>query len=154
MRMWTLMGNWFFNLISMFRFLFTSRYSSHLCRFSQNQHLIVTELGSVKSLLLQQKKITQRISKNLLFFYAFKRWLFRLYFQTRKSLEFIATSCKVSIPVIEMMVANFWNNLSFLRWNKLVECVQSLKQAIPLKFPYQSPTDPDINVHSTWTPPV
>lgn len=49
MRMWTLMGNWFFNLISMFRFLFTPRYSSHLCRFSQNQHLTVTELGSVKT---------------------------------------------------------------------------------------------------------
>lgn len=49
MRMWSLMGNWFFNLFSMFGFLFTPRYSSHLCRFSQNPRLVVTELGSVKT---------------------------------------------------------------------------------------------------------
>lgn len=64
--MQSLMKNWLLDLISVFRFLFTPKYSPQLCLFSQNQSLIVSELDSVKPGLLAPAE--KENFNNLLFF--------------------------------------------------------------------------------------
>lgn len=111
MRMWSLMGDCFSTSFLCSGF-YLPQGINFTCADFHKISIWLSELGSVKTepSAPAEKDNSENSKKPIIFFMHLTDDFFIC---ISKSLEFIAKSCKVSIPVIEMMMANFWNNLSF-----------------------------------------